>query len=111
VETPLGRSNSDSNIQACLGLIDMRWYSFIITLCRISRMRVVSVPRTVAIAEKIVTTTIDTYFAPNKTVRELHDLMKSGAGVDPLKDFGEAAREERRVMPFSTPYQSARWSR
>jgi hypothetical protein len=29
----LGRSNSDSNIQACLGLIDMRWYSFIITLC------------------------------------------------------------------------------
>ena len=38
--------------------------------------------------------TISAYFAPNKTIRELHDLMKSGAGVDPPKDFSEAAREE-----------------
>jgi hypothetical protein len=42
--------------------------------------------------------TISTYFAPNKTIRELHDLMKSGAGVDPLKDFSEAARDELRVF-------------
>ena len=27
---------------------------------------------------------------------ELRELIKSGAGVDPLKDFAEAAREERR---------------
>ena len=64
----------------------------------ISRMRVLSFPRTVACAEKVVSTTVDTYFAPNKTIRELHQLMKSGGAViDPLKDFSEAAREELRV--------------
>ncbi len=64
----------------------------------ISRMRVLSFPRTVACAEKIVNATLDTYFAPNKTIRELHELMKSGGAViDPLKDFSEAAREELRV--------------
>src|SRR6266481_5501302 len=62
----------------------------------ISRMRVLSSQRTVASAEKIMEATISTYFAPNKTIRELHDLMKSGAGIDPLKDFSEAAREELR---------------
>jgi len=40
---------------------------------------------------------MDTYFAPNKTIRELHELMKSEAAIDPLKDFSEAAREELRV--------------
>ena len=62
----------------------------------VSRMRVLSSPRTVASAEKIMEATISAYFAPNKTIRELHDLMKSGAGIDPLKDFSEAAREELR---------------
>jgi hypothetical protein len=60
----------------------------------ISRMRVLSSPRTVASAEKIMDATLIAYFAPNKTIRELHELMKSGAGIDPLKDFSEAAREE-----------------
>jgi hypothetical protein len=60
----------------------------------VSRMRVVSLPRTVACAEQILDLTISTYFAPNKTIRELHELMKSGAGIDPLKGFSEAAREE-----------------
>jgi hypothetical protein len=26
----------------------------------------------------------------------LHEIMKSGAGIDPLKEFSEAAREELR---------------
>ena len=60
----------------------------------ISRMRLMSLPRTVACAEKVMDTTLATYFAPNKTIRELHELTKSGVGIDPLKDFSEAAREE-----------------
>ncbi len=64
----------------------------------ISRMRVLSSPRTIACAEKIMITTIATYDAPNQTVRELHDLLESGAGIDPLKDFAEAAREEMRRL-------------
>ena len=39
---------------------------------------------------------MDTYFAPNTTVRELTELMKSGAAIDPLKEFAEAAREDLR---------------
>jgi hypothetical protein len=64
----------------------------------ISRMRLMSLPRTVACAEKIMETTLSTYFAPNKTIRELHELTKSGAGIDPLKDFSEAARDELRAF-------------
>ena len=65
----------------------------------ISRMRVMSSPRIVAIAEKIMSTTIDTYFAPNRTIRDLHEVIKSGKEMDPLKDFTEAVREERRADP------------
>ena len=64
----------------------------------ISRMRVLSSLRTIASAEKIMEATISAYFAPNRTIRELHDLMKTGAGIDPLKDFSEAAREELRAF-------------
>jgi hypothetical protein len=64
----------------------------------ISRMRVLSSPRTVACADKTMDGIIGAYFAPNKTVRELHELMKSGTGIDPLKDFSEAAREELRAF-------------
>jgi hypothetical protein len=42
--------------------------------------------------------TISAYFAPNKSLRELHELMKSGTGIDPLKDFSEAARDELRAF-------------
>jgi hypothetical protein len=34
-------------------------------------------------------------------MRELRELMKSGAGIDPLKDFSEAAREE--LLGFTSP--------
>jgi len=67
----------------------------------ISRMRVLSSARTVACAQKVMEATVDTYFAPNKTVRKLRELKKSGAGIDPLKDFSEAAREE--LQAFTSP--------
>jgi hypothetical protein len=62
----------------------------------VSRMRLSCSPQTVARAEEVIRVTIDTYFAPNKTVRELNELMKSGAAVDPLKDFAEAASKDLR---------------
>ena len=64
----------------------------------VSRMRVLSSPRTVASAEKVMGKMMDAYFAPNKTIRDLHELMKSGTGIDPLKDFSEAAREELQAL-------------
>lgn len=61
----------------------------------ISRMRVVSSPRTVACADKIMLSILDTYYLPNQSVTELRDLIKAGAvGIDPLREFSEAAREE-----------------
>ena len=62
----------------------------------VSRMRVLCSPQTVACADKVMTTTIDTYFQPNMTIRELHEMVKTGPGFDPLKEFSEAARDELR---------------
>ena len=67
----------------------------------ISRMRVLSSARTVVCAQKVVEATVDTYFAPNKTIRELRELIRSGGGIDPLKDFSEAAREELQAFTSS----------
>jgi hypothetical protein len=60
----------------------------------ISGMRVGCLPRTIEAAEQVMRVTIDTYEAPNKTLFELHEWVKSGRRIDPLKDFAEAAREE-----------------
>jgi hypothetical protein len=64
----------------------------------ISRMRLQSPPQTVACAEKVMRATIDTYFAPGKTIRELHESAQRGSGIDLLKDFSEVAREELRAF-------------
>jgi len=53
-------------------------------------MRLVSVPRTVASEDNILQTVIDTHFSPNPTVGELRDLIKAGAGIDPLMEFADA---------------------
>ena len=37
---------------------------------------------------------VETYFAPNRTVADLREIVKTGQGADPLKNFSEAAREE-----------------
>jgi hypothetical protein len=71
---------------------------FVALYAMISRMRLQSPPQTVACAEKIMRATIDTYFLPNKTIRELHESAQSGSGIDLLKDFSEVAREELRAF-------------
>jgi hypothetical protein len=63
----------------------------------VSRMRVRSSPRIVENAEKVARTIADTYFAPNKSLRELHDMLDSER-MDPLRGFSEACREELRPL-------------
>jgi hypothetical protein len=60
----------------------------------VSRMRVLGMPRSVACADNVMRSIIETYFAPNRTVADLRRLVKDAENVDPLKDFAEAAREE-----------------
>ena len=64
----------------------------------VSRMRVNAMPRSVMCAEKVMDSIIETYFAPNRTIADLREIVKGGQGVDPLKDFSEAAREELRAF-------------
>jgi hypothetical protein len=64
----------------------------------VSRMRVVSSPQTIDCADNIMRMTIETYFAPNKTMRDLNDIIKTGTALDPLKEFSEIVREELQLL-------------
>jgi hypothetical protein len=64
----------------------------------VSRMRVLNMPKSVVCADDVMRSILDTYFSPNRTLADIRELVKTGGGVDPLKDFSEAAREELRVL-------------
>ncbi len=66
----------------------------------ISRMRVRSSPTIVENVERVVQTIVGTYLAPNKTLRELHEMLGSDA-LDPLRGFSEACREELKRLGAS----------
>lgn len=63
----------------------------------VARMRILSSPSVTDAADKVVRLIVDTYFAPNKTLRELRDVMKS-SHIDPLRAFSEACREDLRAV-------------
>lgn len=65
----------------------------------ISRMRVLSSLTIIEHADRVVGTIIDTYLGPKMTLREVSEMLKTSAFVDPLRDFSEACREElRRII-------------
>ncbi len=64
----------------------------------ISRMRVLCSSRTVACADKVMVKTLDTFFKPNRTIRELHETMRGIQGIDLLQEFSEAARDDLRAL-------------
>ena len=61
----------------------------------VSRMRVLSSPNTVESADQIVRRIIATYLEPNKTFRDLKELVDKDP-MDPLREFSTACREELR---------------
>ena len=63
----------------------------------VSRMRAMGMSKTTACADVVMRSIIDTYYTPNRTVADLRDLVKTGGGINPLKDFSEAARQELRA--------------
>ena len=67
----------------------------------LSRMRVLCRPATVAAGEKLMRSILDTYLAPNKTFKELRDLMTASDGIDPLKEFSVAARKKIEIARTS----------
>jgi hypothetical protein len=60
----------------------------------VSRMRALGMSKTTACADIVMRSIVETYSTPNRTVADLKELIGSGKGIDPLKDFSEAARQE-----------------
>jgi hypothetical protein len=61
----------------------------------VSRMRVLSSPQVVENADKVVRVIIETYLAPNRTFRDVKQVLDNEA-MNPLRDFSNACREELR---------------
>lgn len=59
----------------------------------VSGMRILSSPRVVENAERVVRVIVETYLAPNKTIRDIREILDSDV-MDPLRAFSEACREE-----------------
>jgi len=69
----------------------------------VSRMRILSSQRVVEQADTVMGVIMERYAAPNKTIREVADDLKA-RGLDPLRDFSEACRDEfRRQTVVRTP--------
>ena len=61
----------------------------------VSRMRVLSSPTVADSAQSVVRMIIRTYRAPNRDLLDLAELEKDDLFADPLREFGNACREER----------------
>jgi hypothetical protein len=62
-----------------------------------NRIRMISSTRVVESADTLTRIIMDTYLAPNLTLEEVRARWVEG-NVDPLRDFGEACREELQVF-------------
>lgn len=58
-----------------------------------SHLRMVCSASTVAAAERVIGTIVETYRAPNRTLEELRDYAANG-GLDPMREIAEAFRDE-----------------
>ncbi len=58
-------------------------------------MRVLSSQEVIESADRVVRAIIQTYLAPNKTFREVGELLDNHA-KNPLRDFGDTCRREFR---------------
>jgi len=65
----------------------------------VSRMRVLSSPEIVELADGVARMILNTYFAPNKDFSEIQHMVNTGA-LDPLRAFSEACRDEFREAGY-----------
>jgi hypothetical protein len=61
----------------------------------VSRMRVLSSPAVVASADHVVRMIIETYLAPNKTFRDVAEIVDKDS-LNPLREFSDACRQDLR---------------
>ena len=65
-----------------------------------NRIRILSTPKVVATADKVVQTILQTYQASHKTFGDLPETMASEI-LDPFREFSDACREELRSKALS----------
>ncbi len=61
----------------------------------VGKMRVLSSSRIIENADRVVRVIIETYLGPNKTFRDVAEVLDD-ASMNPLRDFSDACREELR---------------
>ena len=71
--------------------------ALVVLYSKIGRMRTLSSPKVIHSAEQIGKKILDTYSQPNKTFRELRDMV-SNQSIDIFRDFSEACREELKAL-------------
>jgi hypothetical protein len=73
----------------------------IVLYALLSRMRILSSPKVVEEADKVVRLIVDFYPKPNKTFSELRAMMNDNS-LDLLRDFSESCREELQELARSS---------
>jgi hypothetical protein len=63
----------------------------------VSRMRVISSPRLVDSADSVVRAIIQTYLGPNKSFRDVEQILENDA-MNPLREFSNACRDEIQAL-------------
>ena len=79
----------DKTLEKPASLIEM--YSLV------GRIRLVGNDKVLAAAEKVADSIVDSYNRPPTTFDDIYKVVREGQ-VDPLKEFTEACREERKAM-------------
>jgi hypothetical protein len=61
----------------------------------VSRMRVLSSQGVIEEADKVMRSIVERYLGPNMSAQDLQDVViNGGTGLDPLRDFSNACRDE-----------------
>jgi hypothetical protein len=62
-----------------------------------NRMRVLSSPRIIENADRVIQAIIDRYLEPNKTLRDVREILGHDA-MNPMREFSNACREELQAL-------------
>jgi hypothetical protein len=66
----------------------------VLLVASIGQMRLFSSAEVITAAEQVARVVVDSYIAPNRSLKELHDAVMDGERLDPLAKFAEACRQE-----------------
>jgi hypothetical protein len=70
----------------------------VLLVASIGQMRLFSSTAVITAAEQVARLIVDSYIAPNRSLKELHDAVMDGQRLDPLAHFADACRSELSEM-------------